>query len=130
VVGDRVCLQQVLANLIINAMEAMAGELQAVRQIVVKGFNGDAQVGLTVTDSSPGVPPEVLPKLFDSFFTTKDGGMGLGLSVARSLVQAHGGRIWADNNEQGGATFGFVLPLPEAALGVEVTARNPVEYTA
>jgi signal transduction histidine kinase len=108
--GDRVHLQQVLLNLVLNGMEAMAGTPGERRLAVRTGVNENGSVEVAVSDSGPGVLPERLPRLFDPFFSTKKEGMGLGLSIARSLIQAHGGQLWAENNPGGGATFRFALP--------------------
>jgi two-component system sensor kinase FixL len=85
-------------------------------------------VEVAVTDTGPGILPERLPRVFESFFTTKREGMGLGLSIARSLVEAHGGRICADNNDGGGATFRFALPAE--ALSSRDTDERPVKTAA
>jgi signal transduction histidine kinase len=111
VLGDRVHLQQVLLNLIVNAMDAMADTHVSLRRVVVRTERRqDGSVEVAVTDRGHGIAPESLAKLFESFFTTKQRGMGLGLSIARSIVQAHGGRIWVEGVPQGGATFRFTLP--------------------
>ena len=116
VLGDRVHLQQVLLNLVVNAMDAMADTHVSQRRVVVRTDLGqDGSVEVAVTDHGHGVPREDLSKLFESFFTTKQRGMGLGLSIARSIVQAHGGRIWAESDARGGATFRFTLPVAEGA---------------
>jgi two-component system, LuxR family, sensor kinase FixL len=110
--GDRVHLQQVLMNLILNGMEAMAETPEMRRQLLVRTKkNGAQKVQVSVTDSGHGISPKNLPRLFESFYTTKDNGMGLGLAIARSIVDFHGGEICAENNDQGGATFRFDLPL-------------------
>ena len=116
--GDRVHLQQVLMNLILNGMEAMDSAPEAGRRLFVRtAINGERRVEISVTDSGRGIPPEKLPRLFDSFFTTKEDGMGLGLAIARSIIDAHGGRISAENNSEGGATFRFELPIDTTAAG-------------
>jgi PAS domain S-box-containing protein len=108
--GDRVHLEQVLLNLVLNAMEAMGDAQRPVSRITVRTARVGAEVEVTVTDSGHGVDPSDLPKIFDSFFTTKKEGMGLGLSIARSILEGHGGRIWAENGQEGGATFHFIIP--------------------
>jgi two-component system, LuxR family, sensor kinase FixL len=116
--GDRVHLQQVLMNLVLNGMEAMAGTAETERRLFVRtATTKDRGVQVSVTDSGGGIPPEKLPRLFDSFFTTKESGMGLGLAIARSIIDAHHGRISAENNSDGGATFRFDLPVGAAAAG-------------
>jgi PAS domain S-box-containing protein len=112
--GDRVHLQQVLMNLILNGMEAMADTPESERCIFVRtAADEERRVEVSVTDSGHGIPPEKLPRLFESFFTTKENGMGLGLAIARSIVDAHQGRISAENKSGGGATFRFDLPLSD-----------------
>jgi signal transduction histidine kinase len=116
VLGDRVHLQQVLLNLVVNAMDAMADTHASLRRVVVRtDLRQNGSVEVAVTDSGHGVSREDLSKLFESFFTTKQRGMGLGLSIARSIVQAHGGQIWAESDARGGATFRFTLPVAEGA---------------
>ena len=110
--GDRVHLQQVLMNLILNAMEAMAEMPETERRLFIRtATNGQRSVEVSVTDSGRGIPPEKLPRLFESFFTTKENGMGLGLAIARSIIDTHHGRISAENNSGGGATFRFDIPV-------------------
>lgn len=109
--GDRVQLQQVLLNLILNAMDAMADTAEALRRVVVRTVaNGHGGVEVSVSDTGHGIPAERLPGIFDSFATSKKDGMGLGLSIARSIVEAHGGKIRAENNPGQGASFRFTLP--------------------
>jgi len=116
--GDRVHLQQVLINLILNGMEAMAATPEAERRLLVRSVtNGDRRVEISVTDFGQGIAPEKLPRLFDSFFTTKETGMGLGLAIARSIIDAHHGSISAENNVGGGATFRFNLPIDGELAG-------------
>lgn len=110
--GDRVHLQQVLLNLILNGMEAMLETPEPLRRIVVRTQANDADaLTVSVIDAGHGIAADKLPSVFNSFFTTKEHGMGLGLAIARSIVEVHGGRIWASNNEDEGATFSFTLPL-------------------
>ncbi len=114
--GNRTQLQQVLINLAMNGMEAMS--TTTTRQLTVRTRpTGSDHVEVTVTDCGEGIGPEHVPHLFESFFTTKRGGMGLGLSLARSIVQSHRGRIWAENNADGGATFHFTVPLAQEPAG-------------
>ncbi len=105
-------LQQVILNLIINAVEAMSSVSEGSRELVI-GTNKDASGGVLVTvrDSGPGLSPESLDRLFDAFYTTKPTGMGMGLSICRSSVEAQGGRIWASRDVGPGATFQFTLPV-------------------
>jgi PAS domain S-box-containing protein len=112
--GDPVHLRQVLLNLIINAMEAMTDSPEAERFLTVRTevhSNGD--LALAIKDTGPGIPAEVASRIFQSFFSTKKHGVGIGLSIARSIIEAHGGRIWCENNASGGATFHIVLPRSE-----------------
>ena len=109
--GDRVQLQQVLLNLILNAVEALSGVSAGARELRI-GTGPDAAGGVLVTvqDSGPGLPPESVDRLFDAFYTTKPDGMGMGLSICRSIVEAHGGQIWAARAAGPGATVQFTLP--------------------
>jgi C4-dicarboxylate-specific signal transduction histidine kinase len=111
VFGDRVQLQQILLNLIMNACEALEASAPAQLRIVIsiERMAGD-WIGLAVADTGAGIPDELLPRLFQPFTSTKPGGMGLGLSISRSIVKAHGGTLSAFNNRAGGATLQLRLP--------------------
>jgi PAS domain S-box-containing protein len=108
--GDRVSLQQVVLNLVLNAMDALDEEATDERRVVVRTRPLNAAVEVAVSDTGHGIPADRLPKLFDAFFTTKAEGLGLGLAIARSIVEAHGGRIWAEDHGGRGATFRLTLP--------------------
>lgn len=112
--GDRVQLQQVLINLIINAIEAMRDVGKEERELLISTRNEPDGVSVEVRDSGPGFTPEALDRVFEAFYTTKPGGLGLGLSICRSIVEAHGGRLWAEANEPRGALFQFTLPNASA----------------
>ena len=109
--GDRVQLQQVMLNLIINAVEAMTEMSEGSRQLLI-GTRKEAsdELLVTVQDSGPGLRPDSLDNLFDAFYTTKPDGMGMGLSICRSIVEAHGGRLWVSANVPRGAMFQFTVP--------------------
>jgi signal transduction histidine kinase len=110
--GDRIQLQQVILNLIVNAVEAMSGVSEESRELLI-GSGKDASSGVLVAvqDSGPGLNPESFDRLFDAFYTTKPGGMGMGLSICRSIVEAHGGQIWASTNAGPGAAVQFTVPV-------------------
>jgi signal transduction histidine kinase len=111
VVGDRVLLQQLLFNLLVNAIDAMSAEVGRPRELVVTTEDEDAtHVVVSVRDTGPGLDPQLGTRIFDPFYTTKPGGLGLGLSICRSIVESHGGRLWAEANEGPGSTFRFTLP--------------------
>jgi len=109
--GDPIHVQQVLANLILNAMEAMDDTPREARLVRIEGSVRDGMAQLSVRDAGHGIAPTHLEQVFDSFFTTKSSGTGLGLSISRSLIAAQGGRIWAQNNGERGATVSFTVPL-------------------
>jgi signal transduction histidine kinase len=135
--GDRVELQQVLLNLVMNACDAMAGAARGNRQLTIRTDLGPAAgvismdrsrwslqtaksdrllagcdyVHISVSDCGAGIAPEKLEQVFDAFYTSKPHGLGLGLAVCRTIITAHGGKVWATNNAAGGATFHFTLPV-------------------
>ena len=112
--GDRVQLQQVLLNLIMNAIEAMSGVHDRPRELtIVSRQDGANGVVVEVRDSGTGLDPERAERVFEAFYTTKAEGIGIGLSISRSIVEAHGGRLWATPNEPHGAVFRFSLPVAE-----------------
>jgi two-component system sensor kinase FixL len=107
--GDRVQLQQVVINLLLNGLDVSAG-LAHPRRIVIGTGARNREATVTLRDWGSGIPTEALSHIFEPFFTTKRAGLGMGLSISRSIVEAHGGRIWAANNSDGGATVGFAIP--------------------
>ncbi len=111
VLGDRVQLQQVIINLLVNGVDAMAPVTDRSHELVIRSQRDDSsQVLVTVEDLGIGLDPENVNKLFNAFFTTKPSGMGMGLSICRSIIEDHGGRLWASRNDGPGATFQFTLP--------------------
>ena len=115
--GDRVQLQQVILNLVLNAAEAMSMVDRGARQLLISTEEGGANgVLVAVRDSGPGIDPEHIERVFDAFYTTKPSGVGMGLSICRSIIEAHSGRLWADANEPGGAAFQFTLPGAEGLM--------------
>jgi C4-dicarboxylate-specific signal transduction histidine kinase len=114
--GDRVQLQQIVLNLIMNAVEAMSDASMGSRDLLISTAEDISNgVLVAVRDSGPGLSPESLNRLFDPFYTTKPSGMGMGLSICRSIIEAHGGRVWAAANVPHGASFHFSLPAHEVA---------------
>jgi signal transduction histidine kinase len=132
ILGDRIQLQQVILNLLINAIEAMRGMADGLRELSVSskkvtGISDEPEeetlrdkglaeakwthVLVAVRDSGPGLDPNCIASLFDAFYTTKPQGMGMGLAISRSIVQAHGGRLWGATNVSPGALFQFALPI-------------------
>ena len=118
IMADRVQLQQVLMNLMVNGIEAMkdsGGEL------TVKSELQDGQLQFSVSDTGVGLPAEKMDQIFSAFFTTKPQGSGMGLAISRSIVESHGGRLWATANDGPGATFHFTLPTAAEILQVPAT---------
>jgi signal transduction histidine kinase len=110
--GDRVQLQQVMINLVMNSVEAMQSVTDRSRGLVIRSRQDEtSQVLVSVTDCGVGISAENADRLFNAFFTTKSSGMGMGLSICRSIMEAHGGRLWATANAPHGATFRFTLPV-------------------
>jgi PAS domain S-box-containing protein len=110
VMGDRVQLQQVLMNLMINGIDAMK-DVDGTRELAIKSQRGEnEEVVLSVTDSGVGLPPHQADQIFNAFFTTKPHGTGMGLRISRSIIESHGGRLWAADNSPRGASFYFTLP--------------------
>ena len=109
--GDRVQLQQVILNLVLNAAEAMSAVDQGARELLISTEQSRTNgVLVAVRDSGPGIDPQHIERVFEAFYTTKSSGVGMGLSICRSIIDAHGGRLWADANEPRGAAFQFTLP--------------------
>jgi signal transduction histidine kinase len=115
--GDRVQLQQVVLNLILNAVEAMGSVEVGPRELLISTEENHTAVLVAVRDSGPGINPSHLGRVFEAFYTTKSGGTGMGLSICRSIISAHGGRLWAEPNEPRGAVFQFTL---DRAGGLEI----------
>lgn len=109
IVGDRIQLQQVVLNLVMNSADAMTS-VAGKRELVVSSKRTDDGVSAVVRDSGTGIPPEHMPRMFEAFFSTKPEGIGMGLSISRTIVEAHGGKIWAEANPKGGLTVQFSIP--------------------
>jgi PAS domain S-box-containing protein len=112
--GDRVQLQQVILNLLLNAMDAVNGNSPAKRLVVLQARSAGPAVEVTVSDNGHGIPADHLARVFEPFFTSRPKGLGMGLAISRSIIEVHGGRLWAENNPAGGATFTFTLPVSGA----------------
>ena len=113
-VGDRVQLQQVILNLIMNAVEAMGEASEGPRELLISTSGAElGSVLVAVSDSGPGLPHANPERIFEAFYTTKASGLGMGLSICRSIVEAHGGRLWATPNQPSGAVFCMMLPIGE-----------------
>jgi len=110
--GDQVQVQQVLLNLILNGMDSLEGLVERPRSVTVTARrDGPASVEISVSDSGRGIDAGHVDRIFEPFFTTKAKGIGMGLSISRGIIEAHGGRLWAENNAVVGATFRFTLPV-------------------
>jgi two-component system, LuxR family, sensor kinase FixL len=115
IAGDRVHLHQVLMNVMLNAFDAMSQVPEPMRSLVVRIERGERDcVDIAVVDSGPGIAAEDLHRLFDPFWTTKQRGIGVGLAISRTIVEAHGGKIWAENGTDGGAVFRIRLPAVDS----------------
>jgi signal transduction histidine kinase len=115
ILGDRVQLQQVIINLVVNGIEAMESVTDWSRELAIRSRQDDTQqVSVSVTDCGVGIAAENADRLFNAFFTTKSSGMGMGLSICRSIIEAHGGRLWATANMPHGSIFEFTLPSVNA----------------
>jgi signal transduction histidine kinase len=119
--ADRIQMQQVILNLVMNGMDALESCHPAARKLTIRTSQSAATIGkVTISDSGAGIPADKLMSIFDAFFTTKPEGTGLGLPIARTIIESCGGAIWAENGVEGGAAFHFTLPLSEARPGVSV----------
>jgi signal transduction histidine kinase len=115
IMGDRVQLQQVMMNLINNSIDAMK-DVDGMRELAIKSQRAEnEQLIVSVSDTGLGLPPQQMDQIFNAFFTTKLDGTGMGLSISRSIVESHGGRLWAADNSPSGASFYLVLPTKVAA---------------
>jgi signal transduction histidine kinase len=108
--GDRVQLQQVMLNLLINGCDAVAGRGLDAHLFVASRVNQRGRISITITDNGDGIAPQDIERIFEPFVTSKPNGIGLGLAICRSIIEAHGGRLWASNNSPRGATMEFELP--------------------
>lgn len=116
VAGDRIQLQQVILNLLLNAIEALTGIADRARHLVVRSEVQDGnRVRISVRDNGIGINTGTMARLFEPFFTTRAQGIGMGLAISRSIIESHGGRLWADSTENEGADFQFTLPRQEGA---------------
>jgi PAS domain S-box-containing protein len=126
--GDRVQLQQVVLNLIVNALEAMGSVQEGPRELSISTEQAQGNgVRVAVRDTGPGIDANHLERVFEAFYTTKSGGVGMGLSICRSIIDAHGGRLWAEANEPHSSVFQFTLPDAEGKL---MTSLQPASYIA
>ncbi|MCC8944852.1 AAA family ATPase [Bradyrhizobium sp. Arg62] len=126
VLGDRIQLQQVMLNLILNAAEAMSSVEEGAKELLISTEQDQACALVCVRDSGPGIDPAHLDRVFDAFYTTKSSGTGMGLSICRSIIHAHGGKLWVEANEPRGAAFQFTLPDAETELTAPLQASPRV----
>jgi signal transduction histidine kinase len=123
IAGDRIQLQQVILNLLRNASDAMSAVEDRPRDLVIRTERDDEdRVRLSVQDAGVGIDAQAADRLFEAFYTTKSDGMGMGLSVSRSIIEAHHGRLWATANDGPGATFSFFVPCHHADVSATQTA--------
>jgi signal transduction histidine kinase len=111
VAGDRVQFQQVILNFIMNAIEALEDVEVEERELLVSAAAAENKITVSVRDTGAGVPPAKLDRIFEAFYTTKPNGMGMGLAISRSIIEGHGGAVYAAPNFPHGTVFGFTLPL-------------------
>jgi signal transduction histidine kinase len=134
IVGDRVQLQQVILNLVVNGLESMSAIAPGLRHLTIRTAQPDTDwVEVTVQDTGPGISAEILGRIYEPFFSTKPDGLGMGLSICRSIAEAHGGRLEASNNPSEGATFVFALPVagtPSDTHSPRQEQRSYVEHGA
>jgi signal transduction histidine kinase len=117
ILGDRVQLQQVILNLVVNGIDAMKDSPSDQRSISIRTSRVGEFAALSVSDRGPGIPEDKLKAVFDPFFTSKSEGMGMGLAIARTIIDAHRGVIWAENRDHGGASFRIKLPISKDGAG-------------
>jgi C4-dicarboxylate-specific signal transduction histidine kinase len=110
--ADAIQVEQVILNLLLNGVEAMSDAADGKRELVIESARSAGDIDVTVHDTGGGVPLVAMQRLFDPFFTTKPDGLGMGLSISRSIIEAHGGRLFTADNSERGATFRFTLPIP------------------
>ena len=123
--GDKVQLQQVLLNLLLNAFDAMKDCVAEEREVLVRlAMDGGHRIRTSIRDCGTGMTVDKLENIFQPFYTTKRDGLGMGLSISRSIIEAHGGRLWAENNEDRGATFYFTIPVAKS----DGVSSNPVAF--
>jgi signal transduction histidine kinase len=128
VTGDRIQLQQVILNLLRNASDAMVSIDDRPRHLLISTAREDGdRVRVTVKDSGVGIDPQSVDKIFNAFYTTKNNGMGIGLSVSRSIIERHHGRLWVEPDERPGATFAFTVPChPEGSTDMAAAGSSRV----